>query len=126
MKKSVWMVLCLVALCMISVALAGDRGPQKVVTSLPLGSGTVTPPTGDTGRFILTHVIFTAPAATTQTVSFVTGSITNTIGTKVIAANDCILEITNAMPLFSGDHIRISSTALAATNSATCIGTLCD
>lgn len=106
------------------VAYAGDRGPQRVSATLALGAGTITPPTGDTGRFVPTYIVFNAPADSTQTVSYVSGAVTNTLATKSITATDKVLALTNAPPMFSGDLLRIVQAPASGTNTANLIGDL--
>lgn len=110
----------------LALALARDLGPQRTAVTLPGGAGALAAPTGDTGRFYPSHMIFSCAAGETQTVRFVHGTVTNTYGTKVVAAGDAVMVLTNVPPLFSGDKILVASSATGVTNTATVIGTLYD
>lgn len=120
------LVILIVFVACSGIVQAGDKGPQQVSAALALGAGSIVPPTGDTGRFTPSHLIINAPAGTTQTVSGVYGAVTNTFGTKVIAANDNVYVFTNAPPLFAGDLVRIASSTAAGTNTARMVGNLWD
>jgi hypothetical protein len=133
-KKRI-VIVAAVALCVagvLAVVNAGEKGPQKHAATLALGAGTITPvPTGDTGSFSPQYVVFQAAVGETQTVKYVTAStsanypaVTNTFGTKVIAAGDFTLALTNMPPMFAGDQILITSSATAVTNRAYLVGTL--
>lgn len=109
------------ALCV----LAEDRGPQQYAATLPDGTGSITPIAADGwGRVTPRYLVFQAAATETQTVSVVSGTITNTVGTKVIASGDSVMTISNTPPLFAGDSLLIVSSATGVTNSATLIGDL--
>lgn len=110
---------------MFATVKASDKGPQFVPATLPLGAGTVTP-VGQVGAFVPQYIVFTAPAGETQTVSLVVGSVTNTVGTKVIAAGDYVMVITNVPPMFVGDKFKIASSVVTGTNSCKVIGNLYD
>lgn len=128
-RFSIWFLARLAGLALlllVVVALARDMGPQRVTAVLPGGAGVVTPPTGDTGRFFPTHLVFAAAAGETQTVHYVIGGVTNLAGAKVIATGDAVLTLTNAPPLFSGDLLLVASNATGVTNKVTLIGTLFD
>ena len=123
-----------IAIGLVGLAVAGDKGPQKVIANLPLGAGTITPVgTGDTGRFTPQYLVFQAAAGETQTVKYVVAStatnypaVTNSYGTKVIASGDFTLALTNLPPMFAGDQILITSSATAVTNRAYLVGSLWD
>jgi len=119
------MLVCAILMTMSMMAMAADRGPQFISATLPLGAGTVTP-VGQLGVFVPQYIVFTAPAGETQTVSLVVGSVTNTVGTKVIAAGDYVMVITNVPPMFVGDKFKIASNVTTGTNSCKVIGNLFD
>ena len=75
------------------------------------GSGAATLAMGSGIGFKPEAVVMPASAGSTQTVSFVMGSVTNTLGTKVAAANDVTLYLTNSPWLFDGDGVVVSTTA---------------
>jgi hypothetical protein len=123
------MIICLCLLALLGAVQrthAGDRGAQRYTVSLPLGAGSVTPiPTGGYGSFAPSYLVFSAAAGETQTVSYVTGAITNTVGTKVIASGSVVLAITNVPPMFAGDSLVIaSSVTTGITNSVVLVGDL--
>lgn len=117
---------CLLLVAVAMPALARDMGPQRVTATLTDGVGTIAPPTGDTGRFYPSHIIFDCAAGETQTVAYVVSGVTNTYGTKVVAAGDAVLALTNVPPMFSGDYFLVTGSDLTVTNSATLVGTLFD
>ena len=110
-------------------AMARDLGAQRVSsTSAATNTITLTPPTGDTGRFTAKYIVFDAAAGQTQSVVYVSGGVTNTVGSKVIASGDKILAITNVPAMFSGDVLRVTCTGAeaGATNTVYLIGDLVD
>lgn len=112
---------------MFATVMAADRGPQYYSASLPLGAGTVTPvATGGLGVFTPEYIVFAAHAGETQTISVVVGTITNAVGTKVIAAGDYIFAVSNVPPMFAGDKLKIASSVATGTNSCKVIGNLND
>lgn len=80
-------------------------------TTNTVGTGSVTLSFGSGIGFRTEAVVMPATAATTQTVYFVFGTVTNSMGTKVAAASDYVLSFTNAPWLFDGDGIVITTTA---------------
>ncbi len=126
MKRMKMMVALLTLMVIALVAYAASRGPQRVTATLNGGAGVVVPPTGDTGRFTAQYMVFACAAGETQTVKYVTAGVTNTYGTKVVAANDAVLALTNMPPLFTGDRVLVSSSATGVTNQVTLIGELYD
>lgn len=119
-------ILAVLSVLSVPLALAGDKGPQQVLASLALGAGSITPPTGDTGRFTPSHLIINAPADSTQTVYGVYGGSTNTLGSKIVSATDKVYVFTNAPPMFSGDLVRVVSSTASGTNTARLVGNLWD
>lgn len=126
MKKAL-LIMAAVALVGTLAVFAAERGAQKYTASLPLGTGSVTPiPSGGYGRVTPQYLVFQAAAGETQTVSYVSGAITNTVGTKVIASGDAIMTVSNVPPLFAGDSLLIVSSATGVTNAVTLVGNLWD
>ncbi len=97
------------------LALAGS--PAKTTASVAagttnsVGTGSVTLSFGSGIGFRPEAVVIPATAATTQTVYFVFGTVTNSMGTKVAGANDYVLSLTNAPWLFDGDGVVTTTTA---------------
>lgn len=104
------------------------RGPQRETVTVTLGAGEVTlVGEGGTARADVESVFFAGAAAgTTQTVSFVIGTVTNTAFTKVIAANDRLATASNIPTLFGGDKLLVSSSSSAGTNTAYVVWSLTD
>jgi len=59
-------------------------------------------------------VLVPSATGTTNTLKVVDGSVTNTLGTKVVAANDCDLLVTNDFWHFIGSKIIIECSATNA------------
>ena len=93
----------------VSVAVAGSPA-QTTGTVATNGTAITVPASGSVG-YRLESVVFGAEAGTTQTVALVQGGITNQIATKVVSATDRMLAVTNAPWLFSGESVRITTTA---------------
>jgi len=114
---SKWLWVRLLAGLVLPVGLAVAGSPAKTTatvaagTTNTVGTGSVTLSFGDGIGFRTEAVVMPATAATTQTVYFVFGSVTNSIGTKTAAANDYVLSLTNAPWLFDGDGVVITTTA---------------
>ncbi len=114
MSKKV-LIECVGLLLAAGMALAGSPAKQTVAvaagTTNAVGTGSVSLSLGSGIGFRPETVVMPATAGTTQTVYFVFGSVTNAQGTKVTAANDYALALTNAPWLFDGDAVAISTTA---------------
>lgn len=107
------MLAVLAVFAIVGVALAAT--PFRETVTLTAGSGTNTLSRSFVGTKI-THVQFAGPVASTSAVYIVSGTTTNLIGSKVIAANDTLLVISNAYWLFKDDTILVTS---SSTNSQT-------
>lgn len=116
----------IVGLVLTAVAIAADRGPQRVTATLVNGTGDVIPPVGDTGRFYPSHLLFSCAAGETQTVHYVSSGVTHQVGTKVVSATDALMALTNVPPMFKGDKLTVTSNATTVTNRVTLIGDLFD
>jgi hypothetical protein len=92
-------------------AVAFAATPFRQSVTVALGVGTTTLARDYVGTTV-THVQCAGTNASVISVQIVVGTTTNTIGAKILAANDTIAVITNAYPLFKGDTIRITSTDL--------------
>lgn len=110
-----WILALLAGLLATGMAFAGS--PAKTAASVAagttnsVGTGSVTLSFGSGIGFRAESVVMPATASTTQTVYFVFGTVTNSVGTKVAAANDYVLTLTNAPWLFDGDGVVITTTA---------------
>ena len=88
--------------------------PAQVAGSVPTNGAAFTVPASGSMAYKLQAVVFSAGAVSTSavhTVSLVQGSLTNQIGTKTVAATDCMLTVSNAPWQFAGDKVRITTTA---------------
>ncbi len=98
--------------------LAGSPGrvavPVSAASTNAVGAGAVTLSFGSGIGFRPESVFLPALAGSTQTVSLVVGGSSHQIGTKIVAANDYLLWLTNAPWLFDGDGVAIASTATNA------------
>lgn len=140
-----------IVLCGLSIGAgdvhAGDRGPQRVRASLPLGTGAITPvPGGGTGRFTPTYLTVACATGETQTISYVAlvstnvfqvltngttnvasyVAVTNTCGVMIPSAASHTLAFTNVPPLFAGDKFVIVGSNTATTNACVLVGSLFD
>jgi len=123
-KRDIWMrravafglvcVLCIFA----TAALAGQ--PYRQSISLTAGAGSASLTLGDYNAALkLTHIAWGTASGSTNTLSFVTGSVTNPMPAKTVSATDNVQYITNSLWLFkSYDSIVVSSTD---TNAATAV-----
>ena len=97
------------------VVLAGSPGratlPVSAGTTNAVGTGAVTLSFGSGIGFRPESVFLPALAGSTQTVSVVVGGSSHQLGSKVAAANDYLLWLTNAPWLFDGDGVAITTTA---------------
>ncbi len=116
--KRMGLMVCLMAsagLLASGVCLADSPARMSVVvpagTTNAVGSGAATVSFGSGIGFRPEAVIMPATAGTTQTVYAVHGTVTNRLGSKVAAANDYALILTNAPWLFDGDGVVVSTTA---------------
>jgi len=104
-----------VGLLATGIAFAGSPAKTTATVSAgttnSVGAGSVALSFGGGIGFRTEAVVMPATAATTQTVYFVFGTVTNSVGTKVAAANDYVLTLTNAPWLFDGDGVVITTTA---------------
>ena len=100
------------------VVLAGSPGrvsvPVGAASTNAVGTGSVTLGFGSGIGFRPESVFLPALAGSTQTVSVVVGGSSHRLGTKVAAANDYLLLLTNAPWLFDGDGVSITTTATNA------------
>jgi hypothetical protein len=64
--------------------------------------------------FKITAVLLPSAVGTTNTLKVVDGTVTNTLGTKVVAANDCDLLVTNDWWHFIGAKILVECSATNA------------
>jgi len=133
MKKSfLSLIVSVSASLAVCAATAGDRGPQFVRASLPLGAGAITPvPVAGTGRFTPQFITFQTAAGETQTVSYAAmvstnAAVTNACATLVVSATSHTLAITNIPPLFAGDKFVIVGSNTGTTNACVLVGTLFD
>lgn len=94
---------------------AGSPGrvsvPVGAGSTNAVGTGAVTLGFGSGIGFRPESVFLPAAAGATQTVSVVVGGASHRLGTKVAAANDFLLVLTNAPWLFDGDGVVITTTA---------------
>jgi len=93
----------------VGLALAGT--PAQITGTVATSGTSLNVPASGSVGFKLQAVVFGAAAGTTQTVAVVQAGITNQIATKVVAATDRMLTVTNAPWLFSGQTVRITTTA---------------
>ncbi len=111
-------VVCMV-LCPFLLVNSAEAAPFRASATINAGTGSyvITNVYNSVSTGVqLTHVLFTSSAVTTSSASFVVGTITNSIGTKVISASDKLLVATNAPPLLVGDTLRFTA---SDTNSHT-------
>lgn len=110
MKK----MLVMVVVASVAGMAAWGASPARIMGSVATaGTSFAVPVSGGVG-FRLENAVFGAAAATTQTVALVQGTVTNQIGTKVVAATDRMLVVTNAPWLFEGDAVFVATTATNA------------
>ena len=109
-RKILAVLVALVALG--GLALGGS--PARVTGTVATNGTAFAVPASGGMAFRLQAVVFGAAAGTTQTVALVQETITNQIATKVVAATDCMLTVTNAPWLFDGEKVRITTTATNA------------
>ena len=108
------------AMILVAAGLALAGSPAKTTVSVgagttnTVGTGSVTLALGSGIGFQTEAVVMPAAVGTTQTVYFVFGTVTNSMGTKAAATNDFVLSFTNAPWLFDGDGIYITTTATNA------------
>ena len=117
--------LAVVFLALVLCASAEDA-PFRTNVTVTAGSGSWEYPTAGVKKpygeaFRIQAVLLPATAGQTGTVQVVDGSVTNTIGTKVAAANDTELNVTNDWWHFASDDVLITSTD-TNTFTATIIG----
>jgi hypothetical protein len=93
-------------------ALAGS--PAQTTGTVAVAGTAITVPASGGMAYKLQAVVFAADAGTTQTVALVQGGITNQLATKTVSATDRMLTVTNAPWMFSGETVRITTTATNA------------
>jgi hypothetical protein len=111
-------IICLI-LCPFLLTTCAQAAPFRASATVNAGSGTyvITNVYNSVSTGVrLTHVLFTSAASSTSTASFIVGTLTNSIGSKVITATDRLLVATNAPPLLVGDTLRFTA---SDTNSQT-------
>jgi hypothetical protein len=114
MKKiaSIEIIILLLILAIAHSVLAGPRYEQTA--SSTAGSATLTIESSDSvnpakyNGVDIEWIIIDATASTTSTVQYVTGGVTNQLGTKAVTATDKALAATNLPTLEHGDLIRIT------------------
>jgi len=115
MRKRLWVQFLAGLLLPAGLAFAGSPARSTVSvaagTTNSVGTGSWTLSYGAGIGFRTESVVMPATAGTTQTVYFVFSGVTNSMGTKAVAASDYLLPLTNAPWLFDGDGVVISTTA---------------
>ena len=126
MKKLFTLILALAALASLlavpraaSADSAWDKGPDRVVvTNAPAFAPITLATCGQWERFVPDLIMTDAPADQTQTVYWVVGALTNTVGSFVPSATLHSMDVTNVPAMFSGDKlICVPSGITATTNS---------
>jgi len=96
-------------------AMAVDKGPQYVDSTIRTNSTTVAIPIGETGRFTPTWLALTrVPAGSTQAISYVASGVTGVISAATTAT---LIAITNVPPMFYGDYFVVAPGGLTSTNT---------
>ena len=93
-------------------ALAGS--PAQTTGTVAVAGTALTVPASGGMAYKLQAVVFAADTGTTQTVALVQGGITNQLATKAVSATDRMLTVTNAPWMFSGETVRITTSATNA------------
>lgn len=115
MKK---LMICAAACCMLTLAHAGDKGPDRVVAAdKPAFVPLAIEPAGQAERFTPEALYFSAPAGQTQAVYWVVGSTTNTVGLFIPSATAHVYAITNIPALYAGDKLVIVPSGDTATTN---------
>lgn len=107
MRKAILLGVAVVAVA--GLVLAGS--PVQTTGTVATNGTSITVPASGSMAYRLQAVVFGATAGTTQTVALVQGGITNQVGAKAVAATDRMLSLTNMPWLFSGEAVRITTTA---------------
>lgn len=120
MKKLIFA--SMIALIVAGIALA-ESVPFRTTLAVTGGSGVYTIPAsqiakpyGEAAKFLA--ILTPSAVATTNTIKVVDGTITNTIATKVVAANDCDTALTADWWHFAGEKLIIEC---SATNAFTAV-----
>lgn len=95
-----------------------DKGPDRVaVTNAPAYAAVTLASVGKFERFVPDLVMTDAPADQTQTVYWVIGTLTNTVGSFVPSATVHKMAVTNVPAMFYGDTlICVPSGTTSTTN----------
>jgi hypothetical protein len=124
MKLTINMVVCLLLLLCLAAIQAAAGEPYRQVIALAANTNgatsaatTLALPQYKTACKI-SHILYSTGAGVTNTFKVVTGTITNTIGTKATSATDKLQSVTNELWLFkANDLVELSSSATNASSA---------
>lgn len=98
-------------------AMAADKGPQFVDSTIRTNNAVAVIPISDTGRFTAQYLVLRGvPALSTSAVSYVASSYTGVVSAATTAT---LISLTNIPPMFSGDYFLVTNTGLTGTNTFT-------
>lgn len=117
MKKL--MILAALGLSIACGAFAYDKGPDlQAYTNAPAFTPLVISPAGQGERFEPETLFFSAPANQTQTVYWVVGVTTNTVGSFIPSASSHDFSVTNVPALYNGDKLVIVPSGVTSTTNS--------